>query len=91
MLFKKNRWEEEDREERKRALEAYAEERGVEVEELIREAEAQDIEWEGDTGENSKGKGKEQEEEWGMKVMLKALGIAEDMLGWDQETGSWKD
>ncbi|TGZ82025.1 hypothetical protein EX30DRAFT_339932 [Ascodesmis nigricans] len=89
VLFKKSRWAEEEEEERKQALEDAAEERGVTVEELLREAEAQGLEL-GDS--NSGGvKGVTEEATWGMGVMLTALGISHDMLGWDEQNDCWKD
>lgn len=84
VLFKKNQWEEEEKEERRREREELREEmmeRGVEIED-----------YEEDDAHEEDGGGKEgMEEEWGMAVMLKALGVEVGMLGWDSEMECWKD
>lgn len=57
-----------------------------------------------DEDERKKGSGDDEDEaqyeeeppeeeaaEWGMGLMLKTLGIPWEMLGWDEEAGSWQD
>jgi Swi5-dependent recombination DNA repair protein 1 len=36
-------------------------------------------------------KQQETDEEWGMGLLLKSLGVKEDVLGWDSEGACWKD
>lgn len=46
---------------------------------------------EGIGGEDCERASADQAEPWGMRLMLRTLGIPEQMLGWDEDGGCWKD